>query len=559
MRLFPREAWSYAVLLVVLFCIATLAVWRTIAYLHGHIPPDHVNTVTTVMWSLTLGFMFIAGAFGLWAIRFSAEAESRRRIGRFVDAMHWLHDGLLVIDAKGRITGSNPAASTFCGREPVADEPMGELFPQLKPEDLSLLLGSSGPNEVECPLTRDGDTRIIRFRTYPSEGLSLILLSDVTTMRTRRRRSRQAARLQLIGQIARGVAHDFNDLLCGVSGHASLLTRVEPGSSEMMRSIRAIAESSERGIDLAGHLLELSRSHVGGRSTDVVEEQIRAVSEILGYTLAAGWHVEYTMKEAIPSVGLSRMQLEQVLVNVGLLAADAVGTPGTLRITVARPSGSPPLFDVGDTYAGVVLVSAGNVGSEPLTDDVSPKGPDEEGAIESVVGTILKDAGGSFDSLTAEDRAPLYRIVLPHGFVTTVRDSGPELTDELKSYIRNWSVLLAGPARELTPLAGRLAGIPTTVERADTIVSVLGRIEDETALDVMILDSRLLGHQSKALLKAILKLRPSLGVLVLCEDPASDSEGLAAEAVFESLSAGLGRLAAGLVDAKSLAGRRAQR
>lgn len=558
MRLFPREAWSYAVLLVVLFCIGALAVWRTIAYLHQYIEPSHANITTVVIWSLTLGFMFIAGAFGLWAIRFSAEAESRRRIGRFVDAMHWLHDGLIVVDARGRITGSNPTAAGFSGRDPLPKEHLGEYFPHLRPDDLSLLLDGAGPNEVERPLTLEGEARTVRFRSYPSEGLTLILLSDVTTMRARRLRNRQAARLQLIGQIARGVAHDFNDLLCGVSGHASLLTRVEAGSSEMMRSIQAIAESAERGIDLAGHLLELSRSHVSGRSTDVVEEQVRAVVEILGYTLAAGWNVQYTMKEAIPSVGLSRLQLEQVLVNVGLLAADTVGTPGTLRITVARPGGTP-LLDVGDTFAGVVIVTAGTAADEPSADGVATRTEDEEGAIESVVSTILKDAGGSFDSLAAEDRAPLYRIVLPHGFMTAVRESGPELTDELKSYIRNWSVLLAGPTRELAPIAGRLAGIPMNVERADTIVSVLGRVEDEAALDAMVLDSRLLGHQSRALLKAILKLRPSLGVVVLCEDPASDSQGLAAEAVFESITAGLGQLAAALVDAKSLAGHRAQR
>lgn len=558
MRLFPREAWSYAVLLVVLFCIGALAVWRTIAYLHQYIAPSHANVATVVMWSLTLGFMFIAGAFGLWAIRFSADAESRRRIGRFVDAMHWLHDGLVVVDTRGRITGSNPNAAGFAGRDPLPKEQLGEFFSVLRPDDLSQLLDGAGPNEVEQPLTLEGEARTVRFRSYPSEGLSLILLSDVTTMRARSLRNRQAARLQLIGQIARGVAHDFNDLLCGVSGHASLLTRVEAGSAEMMRSIRAIAESAERGIDLAGHLLELSRSHVSGRCTDIVEEQVRTVVEILGYTLASGWSVEYTMKEALPSVGLSRLQLEQVLINVGLLAADAVGTPGTLRITVSRPSGSP-LFDVGDAYAGVVLVTAGSATDEPPTESVATKGPDEEGAIESVISTILKDAGGAFDSLTAEDRAPLYRLVLPHGFMTAVRESGPELTDELKSYIRNWSVLLAGPTRDLAPIGGRLAGIPMNVERADTIVSVLARVEDETALDAMVLDNRILGHQSRALLKAILKLRPALGIVVLCEDPASDSQGLAAEAVFESLTAGLGRLAGALVDAKSLAGHRAQR
>ena len=66
MRLFQKETWSYAVLLVVLFSIAAVAVWRTIEYLQALMPPDHYNIVAVVIWSLTMGFMLIAAAFGLW-------------------------------------------------------------------------------------------------------------------------------------------------------------------------------------------------------------------------------------------------------------------------------------------------------------------------------------------------------------------------------------------------------------------------------------------------------------------------------------------------------------
>ena len=98
-----REIWGYAVLLIILFSIAALAVWQTISFFQS---PDDL-TFPVVMWSLTMGFMLIAGAYGLWAMKFSAQAESRRRIGRFVDAMDYFPDGLIVLDKNGDLVAES--------------------------------------------------------------------------------------------------------------------------------------------------------------------------------------------------------------------------------------------------------------------------------------------------------------------------------------------------------------------------------------------------------------------------------------------------------------------
>jgi len=79
-RLFTKESWSYAVLMVILFAIAAIAVAVTIDFLHTRVEEEDIGAVTVMLWSLTMGFMLIAGAFGLWSIQFAAGAESRRRI-----------------------------------------------------------------------------------------------------------------------------------------------------------------------------------------------------------------------------------------------------------------------------------------------------------------------------------------------------------------------------------------------------------------------------------------------------------------------------------------------
>ncbi|MDA0991003.1 MAG: hypothetical protein O3A51_09655, partial [Verrucomicrobia bacterium] len=115
MKLITREATGYAVLLVILFAIASIAVWQTLSYLAGHLSGGDYAVTATLICVITFGFMLIAGAFGLWAVQFAAESESRRRIGRFVDAMDYLQDGLLAINEKAIVTGSNPAARDLAG------------------------------------------------------------------------------------------------------------------------------------------------------------------------------------------------------------------------------------------------------------------------------------------------------------------------------------------------------------------------------------------------------------------------------------------------------------
>ena len=120
MRLFPKETWSYAVLLVILFGITTIAVWQTILFLETCVPETEIGIVTALLWTLTLGFMLIAGAFGLWSIQFAAGAESRRRISAIVTSMDYIQDGLLAIDHHDRITGCNTGRGEHAARSALS-------------------------------------------------------------------------------------------------------------------------------------------------------------------------------------------------------------------------------------------------------------------------------------------------------------------------------------------------------------------------------------------------------------------------------------------------------
>ncbi|MFH0880883.1 MAG: hypothetical protein V2A34_14300, partial [Lentisphaerota bacterium] len=110
----------FSLLLLMLLILAAGASLSTISFIQillaaeFHKVPSHnidsiSHIITIAILALTMGFLFLAGALGLWAIRSTSERESRRRIGRFVDAMDYLSDGLIALDRKGHMTGSNPS------------------------------------------------------------------------------------------------------------------------------------------------------------------------------------------------------------------------------------------------------------------------------------------------------------------------------------------------------------------------------------------------------------------------------------------------------------------
>lgn len=556
MRLITRGALGYAVLLIILFAIATIAVWQTLAYIEEQISLEQYKIVMALIWALTLGFMLIAGAFGIWAIQFSVEAESRRRIGRLVDAMDYLRDGLLAVDRKGRITGSNPAAAKIVGSTLTKHESIEDVFTCLSKEDVSLLLSTKEPNEVERKLVSANISRILRFRSQPSEGLTLVLVSDVTTLNAQRRRSRQIARLQLIGQLARGVAHDFNNLLSVISGHASLLTRLQPDSSEMANSVEAITQSTDKGIALAGHLLELTQPAIAGRSTDMVEEHVRTAVESLRNSLPATWKVESTFQDQLPAVALTGIQIEQVVLNLGLLAADALNEPGILKITVAKPN-TNHLFNVDSRFAGVILITTAGPSVTARADETIVRETSREsGVIQSVIRSMLEESGGTLDCLTGNGGSPIYRVCLPRGIIITSREEAGELAGELGDYIADWTILLAKRTHQHSPLDKRLDELKVKVERVDNITSVLARVEEARKLDAMILDKYLLGKEAAGLLKAIVKLHPTAGIIVLCEDAELEIAGLPPDVISLPAHSDPNSILMSMIEAKTLAVRR---
>ncbi|MCK5849357.1 MAG: hypothetical protein KAH23_00475 [Kiritimatiellae bacterium] len=554
MRFFQRETSAYAVLLIVLFAIAAVAVSRTLDYIGAYISGEELRLITMAMSALTLGFMFIAGAFGLWAIRFSAEGESRRRIGSLVESMDYLKDGLIAIDNKGRITSFSPIVPKLLECEISQGNKLESIFPALSTEKLKLLLEKEHPNEIEQLIKVKDKPRTIRLRSQPSSsGQNMIIVCDTTSMNTEHEQTRQRGRLQLIGQLARGVAHDFNNLLCGISGYASLLSRGSSNSPEISASIDSISKEAERGIALAGHLLELCHPGLVKGSTEMVHEHVTNAINTLRDSFPTTRHIESAIDTAITPVALTGVQIEQVILNLAWLVADRSSPSSTIQVRLCRP-GNDFLSTLADNYAAVIIIT-----TDPLENTTAHKetivhdSASDTGIIQSVIGTMLNENGGRLETLAAADGTPIYRVALPHGTMTTDKKNIDELSPELIAYIQPWILLFARPDGEYTDLDRRIKELDLKSENVNNISSALAHIEADTNLDSIILDKNFLGPEWAGLLKAILKLRPFAGIVVICEDPTEETEILSKDIIFVKAGTPADGILAAMIEARTLA------
>jgi signal transduction histidine kinase/CheY-like chemotaxis protein len=565
MKLVPKGMAGYGILVVLLFMIAAIAARETISNIQelvndansGRVISDELleRVVTWPVLALTGGLLFLAGALGIWMIRSVAIRESRMRVGRFVDAMDYLKDGVVVLDRRARIVGMNPAAHALAAGEGAG--PLRKAFPFLRESDEEILMDPLSPQEVETVAPSEKGLRALRFRSQPHEDMSLLLISDITGLKAAEMRTRQSARLQLVGRIANGVAHDFSNILCAISGFASLLERqraVLPAGEE---AFRALVRETQKGGAVANRLLDLCRVHAGGAPCAQIKERVHEAVELLRAALPPDWRLVADVKGPFDATALTDAQLQQVVVSAGMCAADEQGVPGLLHIRVRSPKSDASLAS-NPSVSSVVLVGAFGSDETFHGDETAASAEtlvaEDVGVVQSVLRAVLEEVGGRFDFIKTPAGKHMYRMTLPRAAGASYSmGAWAAVSEEVRTRISGWRVLMGYGRREDALRAIRLfQDLGMNVELATDIVAVLQHVEADRGLKGIVVERALLGEEGPALLRAIRKLRPRTGIVVLDAHVQAPSD-LAEHVVFEMPDVAPDRLLDSLVKAEEMA------
>ena len=183
---------------------------------------------------------------------------------------------------------------------------------------------------------REHDLVVTRFPIIDNQGRVLgigSISADVTEQKKAQQALHEAQKMDAVGQLTGGVAHDFNNMLAVILGNAERLQR-RPESSD--KSIQAIIQAATRGVELTQRLLAFSRRQpLQCRPVDL-NQLVEGMTALLSRTLGETIKVETSLDADLWPTVADSGQVESALLNLALNARDAMPGGGSLRIMTAN-------------------------------------------------------------------------------------------------------------------------------------------------------------------------------------------------------------------------------
>lgn len=249
--------------------------------------------------------------------------------------------GLALVDRDGRFLYMNRsflrAASVDEGQKPrfpgdiVVSEDKGAVADMIRRHSSGQQVGGDLPVRLICQPEDPVTMRVVGVRGL-GEAAVLLSLKDSSEESRLKRQVAQATKMQAVGQLAGGVAHDFNNILTAILGSCDLmLMRHTPGDSDY-DDIQQIRSNANRAASLTRQLLAFSRQQTLRpqilQLPDVISEVSHLLKRLIGDTVKLSVH----HGRGLGAVRADPGQLEQVIVNLAVNARDAMDGRGTLTI-----------------------------------------------------------------------------------------------------------------------------------------------------------------------------------------------------------------------------------
>lgn len=246
---------------------------------------------------------------------------------------------------------------------------------------------------------------------------------DITERKEIETRFLRAQRLENIGKLAGGIAHDINNILAPILLSIGLL-KTEKLEPRQLAILDTIETSATRGTDLVRQILSFARGVEGKRLAINLRHLARDVERILRETFPKNITIELASPSDLPLVEADPTQLHQVLMNLCVNARDAMPSGGTLTITLGRTSVDQATAAAapGATPGDYLLISVRDTGSgmtKEILDHIfdpffTTKEPGHgTGLGLSTSHTIVKNHGGFIAVQTAPGRGSTFRVYLP--------------------------------------------------------------------------------------------------------------------------------------------------
>jgi len=460
---------------------------------------------------------------------------------RFARFFHHTPVAIATIDRDGRVIRTNAAFARLFGNgssEALEKKPILSVVTERERPRLEFLMraalqGRAGSEAVEAELVSG---RFARFFVTPvdeedPEGEAAIVHAvDTSEQRTLQAQVAQAQKMTAVGQLAGGVAHDFNNMLTAITGYADLLLANHRPTDPSFQDLMQIKQNANRAAGLVRQLLAFSRQQT-------LRPQVLALSEVvselgnnmLRRMIGEKVTLEVTLGRDLWPVKADLNQLEQAIVNLAVNARDAMPDGGklTLRTRNVTAAEAAAFAHTGFVAADYVLIEVEDSGTgiapEVLDKIFEPFFSTKEvgkgtGLGLSTVYGIVKQTGGYIYALSKDGHGTTFRIFLPR-YVPSADEIAarrePERDGRATDLTGRGTVLLVEDEEAVRAFAARaLASRGYTVIQAASGTEALARIDGNIdGIDLVVSDVVMPEMDGPTLLKELRRRRPELKVI----------------------------------------------
>lgn len=477
--------------------------------------------------------------FQYTAIRYEITERklAEERIRQQAELLNKTQDAVVVCDLNFRIIYWNKGAEDMYGWETpemIGQEIAEILFPggQRELEEIRFEFDQSGIWSGKVSrLAKDKTEVTVKSRWNLVSGehgqpdYILIVDTDITDQKRAEEHLLRAQRMESIGTLAGGIAHDLNNILSPITMAAEMM-QLEDQDSDLARWTMMIRENAQRGADLVKQVLTFARGVDGERVSVQVKHIVKDLIKVLGETLPKNIDLKFEIDPDLWPISADPTQIHQVLMNVCINARDAMPSGGTLKIsaenieidesyTQSNPDAKPGkyiLLAVEDDGVGMKADVMSRIFDPFFTTKEIGKGT---GLGLSTTHTIVKSHAGFLNVYSEPGRGSRFSIYLPS--IATVTETNAAGTVSAYPSGNGEHILVVDDEdniREITKATLEKFGysVSTATDGADAI-AVYARHKDDIA--VVLTDIAMPLLDGPGMIRAIRRSSPGVKIVAM--------------------------------------------
>jgi signal transduction histidine kinase/ActR/RegA family two-component response regulator len=468
-------------------------------------------------------------------------AAIRRHAEVFESIMAEMAEAVILFDTRGNVVYENSAATAIMksptGRIRPAWDQAFEAFhldgvTPIPPEKWPSRRCSRGElvNEFELLLRPRGADRLkhlvgsarpIHDATGTQTG-AVVVFRDVTEAKETERQLHQSQKLDAIGQLTGGVAHDFNNILTVITGTAEILADGLADRPDLLAITRMIDQAADRGAELTRHLLAFARKQpLEPRNVDI-NTLVLDTAQLLRPTLGEQIEIESMLEDDAAPAHVDPSQLATALLNLAVNARDAMPNGGKLTLETGNvvldeayaqsnadvAPGNYVMIAVSDTGAGIPPKLRDKVFEPFFTTKAIGKGT---GLGLSMVYGFVKQSDGHIKIYSEEGYGTTIKLYLPRA---TARADAPAAAPPQITGGDETIMVVEDDALVRNFVVAQLHSLGYKTMTAVNGNNALTQIEDGALIDLLLTDVIMPGGiNGRQLADIVVARRPSVKVL----------------------------------------------